>query len=207
VVLQAPAVTRTVSVDVETRVRRAVHELKSPTALIITAARNALEVNDLERARSALELIERVASRALDRTTTILEASSERSSCTPATFLRSLVQDSATSGLAVELSIDRDAEGIVITNEPAAFEALVQSLLENAAQHGDPAHPVRVRLERIGGELRLRVANRCAPVDRHTGQQLGLPLVQELARRMGGTLVVEARAGAYQVELHAPIGS
>ncbi len=184
--------------------RRAYHELRSPTALIVTVARNALEDNDLGRARSALELIERIADRTLSRVSTVLETAPASAFRRPGDFLRQLTSDSLRCGLPVELRVEGDAGNDEIRHEPAAFEALAQALVENAYLHGDSSRPIVLRLERTPSGLSFTVTNHCADADLHVGQRIGLPLAHDLADRMRGVLRAGLHAGVYQVQLSVP---
>ncbi len=194
----------TTTADVELRVRRAYHELRSPTALIVTVARHALDEHDPARARSALELIERIADRTLNRVSTVLDASAAPAFRRPSEFLRQLASDSVRCGLPVELIVDGGAANDEIRHEPAAFEALAQALVENAYLHGDPARPIVLRLERAPDGLSFSVTNHCADHDLHVGQRIGLPLAHDLAERMRGVLRTSLHAGVYQVQLSVP---
>lgn len=190
--------------DVALRLRRAYHEVKSPTALIITVARAALEQNDLARAHSALELIERVAQRSLARTATVLEVATGQTERTPSGFLQALVSDANRCDSNVELTVEDGARFARIRRSPAAFEALAQGLLENAQLHGDTTRPIELRLAMAGSELEFTVTNQCPEVDSYQGQQIGLHLAEDLAERMGGTLTVRSSAGGFVVRVAVP---
>ena len=190
--------------DFGLRLRRAYHEVKSPTALIISVARAALEQNDLARARSALEIIERVAERSLARTATVLEVATGQTERTPHGFLQELVADASRCDLNVTLTVEDSARFARIRQAPAAFEALSQGLLENAQLHGDPRRPIELRLALAGTDLEFTVSNQCAEVDRYRGQQIGLHLAEDLARRMGGTLTATSQAGCFEVRVTLP---
>jgi signal transduction histidine kinase len=194
--------------DVDLRVRRAYHELRAPTALIATVVRNALEQQDISSARSALELIERIAERTLNRVSTVLESPGTEARRSPAVFLRDLSRDTVNCGVALQLHIDGAAEGAAVLHDPAAFEALAQSLVENAQQHGEQGVPIEVALERLDGDtLLLAVRNAPATADHHRGRHMGLPLARELASRMHGDLHIDARPEAFTVRLTVPVHS
>lgn len=190
--------------DFELRIRRAYHEVKSPTALMITVARAALEQNDLARARSALELIERIGERALTRTATVLSVGAPDSGRSPIGFLRDLAVDADRCGVGVTLNVEDGARFARIERDPGAFEALAQGLLENAQFHGDSNTPIELRLSLVGSQLEFMVTNRCAQEDRHAGQRIGLHLAEDLAGRMGGALEARSRAGSFEVRVTVP---
>ena len=182
---------------------RAYHEVRSPTALIATVARSALEAADVGEARAALELIERIAGRALRRVATVLDSTGV-ASAHPSDRLGEIIADLRRCGLDVELRVDPRVAAAEIAHEESAFEALAQTLLDNAEAHGDPTCAVQVRLRRTRGGIRFTVANRPAHVARHSGHGVGLPLAVELTRRMGGTLNVRRGADKFVVQARLP---
>lgn len=188
----------------ERDVRRAHHELRSPVALIVTAARAAIEQGDAARAFSTLELIERTALRALDRITAVLEAPQPVASHRSAEFLRRLVTDAAASGRRFELLVDPRADGEQMLHDPRAFEAVAQNLIDNAFAHGDPSEPVRLHLGRDESALHLTILNRRSsqPV---AGYGIGLPLAFELVARQRGDLSAGPLGDDYRAELVVPI--
>ncbi len=187
------------------RVRRAYHEVKSPAALIVTVARAALEQDDPARARAALELIERIAERTLERVGSVFNAPMPVPARTPAQFLEGLVSDALRCDLQVSLVVGERASECRVRRDPAAFEALSQALMENAHLHGDPAFPIEVGLSRLPEGLELRVSNRRASEVRHVGQRIGLRLAEDLAARMGGSLRVSSRAAEFVVRVTVPV--
>ncbi len=190
--------------DEHLRIRRAHHELRSPTTLLITVARQALEERDLDDALAALELIERVASRTLTRVNAVLDESPDLAGLTPADFLRGLVADVRRCGWQVDLTVAPAAEGARVRHDPRAFEALAQGLLENAHVHGDPTRPIHLELARQGQELALAVENCPAAVDQHRGFGLGGPLAADLAARMRGRITTLTSFERFRVALTVP---
>ncbi|MCC6236397.1 MAG: HAMP domain-containing histidine kinase [Dehalococcoidia bacterium] len=190
--------------DEHLRIRRAHHELRSPTSLLITVARQALEERDLDDALAALELIERVASRTLTRVNAVLDEPAGPDGLAPADFLRGLVADVRRCGWRVDLTVAPAAEGARPAHDPRAFEALAQNLLENAQVHGDPAHPIHLELSLCGQELVFSVENSPAEVDQHRGFGLGGPLAAHLAARMRGRITTLASVERFRVALTVP---
>jgi two-component system osmolarity sensor histidine kinase EnvZ len=100
------------------------------------------------------------------------------------------------------------------------LERLLANLVDNALRHGRP--PVHVRIEQTGEQARIDVADHgpgIAPAaqarltqafargdaSRATpGAGLGLAIVQQIVRRMGGTLSFVADAGAPSVRVTLP---
>lgn len=203
-VAQLPKPQVIVEGDEHLRIRRAHHELRSPTTLLITVARQALEERDLDEALAALELIERVASRTLTRVNAVLDESAIPDGPAPAEFLRALVADVMCCGWRVDLTVTTGAEGARVRHDPRAFEALAQNLIDNAYVHGDPSGPIRLELSLRGQELAFSVENRLAEVDRHRGFGLGGPLATDLASRMGGCITTVASSESFRVELTVP---
>ncbi len=178
--------------------------MRSPVALIVTAARAAIEQGDTARAFSALELIERTALRALDRITAVLEEPQPAASHRPAEFLRHLVTDAAACGRPIELIVDPQADGEQLLHDPRAFEAVAQNLVDNAFAHGDPSEAVRLHLVRHESALQLTILNRRAsqPVP---GHGIGLPLAFDLVARQRGDLSAGPLGDHYRAELVVPI--
>lgn len=116
-------------------------------------------------------------------------------------------------------------EGIVLRSDRGRVEAIVSNLLSNAIRHGRP--PVRVRAQRSGATVtiavsdggdgvpeaeRERVFERFVRLDRargatHESNGLGLAIVRENARMLGGDVVMAADDGRTVVRATLPLRS
>ncbi len=98
-------------------------------------------------------------------------------------------------GLTLEL--DLPEEPCRVLAHPAALQAMVVTLLENALQHTARGGKVTVRVH--GNQLTVENA----PSHPNPGTGLGLRLVQTLARAQGGSVHLEAGAG-FRAKVHLP---
>ncbi len=103
----------------------------------------------------------------------------------------------------VGVRVRPDLEPVAL--DPAAEQALfriAQEGLSNAVRHSEAAE-IGVRLRQRGGEAELTVADdgRGFDRDRAAGHGLGLKLMAERVRELGGSLAVESRPGR-GTELH-----
>ncbi|TFZ07738.1 ATP-binding protein [Ramlibacter humi] len=124
-----------------------------------------------------------------------------------AAVLREIAQDSRIAHPSVEVALDAPFS-FVVPADAARLEQLLDNLLGNARQHGEPGHPVRVALRREGSDAVVSVANQGPPIPGELASQLfnpykrqsvgnernrgglglGLYIANEIARAHGGTL-------------------
>ncbi len=79
------------------------------------------------------------------------------------------------------------------------------NLFSNLRKYADPTHPVTIRAEDGPEAATVEVTNRLLPApDRADSHGLGVPTMQELMARSGGTLAVSAKDGVYRSVLAFP---
>ncbi len=126
-------------------------------------------------------------------------------------------------------------ESLQICADPGLIELMVLNLLSNSLRHAAPCTQISLRVHTAGemvilsvnddgcgipGEMLNTVMDRyrygTTPLEAHRGAGLGLTAVRAIARRLGGTLLLESREGfgtAVRVSLsraprqHAALGS
>jgi signal transduction histidine kinase len=202
----------------------AAHELKTPIAVLLGEAQDALRpATAREDRRRSLETIERTA-RGLAREAENL-LSLARADTAPAPPFQvvdfgAIVERSvqASRGIAalrtVQIDLFRE-NGASVRGDPAALFRLATNLVSNAAVYSDPGTSVEVIAGTRGGEVffevrdrgpgvpetdRSRIFERFVRLDsaraRHPeGSGLGLAIVQQVASTHGGRIEVEERSG------------
>jgi signal transduction histidine kinase len=189
----------------------AYHELRSPLGLLATAARSMVEDSTEQAIRDRCAVIVRTVERMLRTTEQVFGVARTAGDETPTRFLPSVVlaglirdMDLAAS---VELHIEPDAGQSAVFGSRGAFEALAQSLLNNAVDHGEPGAPITVELTREDGELTLSVKNRVTAVRRHNGLGVGLYLCRRLADQLGGDLSAGLEGQSYRAYFAVPVAT
>ncbi|HZY17842.1 MAG TPA: ATP-binding protein [Ramlibacter sp.] len=129
-----------------------------------------------------------------------------------AALVRDAAQDLMLGHPGVDVAVEAPAT-LEVPLDTGRVRQLLDNLLGNARQHGDPGRPIQVKLHEAGGHVRLSVANHAPPIapasrDRMFdaykpesldnsrnpgGLGLGLYIAREIARGHGGTLVYEYR--------------
>lgn len=105
------------------------------------------------------------------------------------------------------------SEGVLVRGDRGALRQLLLNLLDNAVKFGPPGQTVRVALARVNGSARLTVTDQGPGVPEgerariwepyfrgegaaHVGGSgIGLAIVRDLTRRLGGTVAVSRGAG------------
>ncbi|HKB14546.1 MAG TPA: ATP-binding protein, partial [Planctomycetota bacterium] len=118
----------------------------------------------------------------------------------------------------IRLEVDASA-GARVEGDPALLRRLVANLVDNAIRYSEAGGEILVRVEREGGWVRLRVADRGPGIDSEAlgkvfdrffrsdrartlnpeGTGLGLAFVRAVARAHGGEAHVAARFGGGSV--------
>lgn len=118
--------------------------------------------------------------------------------------LTTLVEERSQDGLAVDLVVDGDADGLSATVEAAVFR-IVQESLTNVALHS-ASRRARVRVC-LGHEVLVRVEDDGPAVrGASSSQGLGLLGMRERAALLGGTFRAGAHEGGFVVEAAIPRG-
>jgi len=120
------------------------------------------------------------------------------------------------------LGLDAPARLVLTQANALLLERLIGNLVDNALRHGRP--PVRIRLRSEGGDALVDVEDHgpgIPPAAREhltqafargdasrgtPGTGLGLAVVQQIVRRMGGTLEFAGESGVHRVRVRLPLG-
>ncbi|MGH2610983.1 MAG: sensor histidine kinase, partial [Tepidiformaceae bacterium] len=119
-----------------------VHELRSPLGYMATAAHLLAEESAEADVRTRCDVIERTARRMLRVTESVLEAAGVLASnvrpqrYSPAEVAAQVVDDARGLGIDIELAVQHPAASGVAWGVSAQLETLLQSLLNNALDHG-----------------------------------------------------------------------
>lgn len=189
----------------------AYHELRSPLGLLATAARSVVEDSTEQAIRDRCAVIVRTVERMLRTTEQVFGVARVAGDEPPSRFLPSvvlagLIRDMGPAA-ALELHIEPDAGSAAVFGASGAFEALAQSLLNNAVDHGDPAAPITVELVHENGALTLSITNRTTSVRRHNGLGVGLYLCRRLAEQLGGELSAGLEGQTYRASIRVPVAA
>ncbi|RYY78321.1 MAG: HAMP domain-containing histidine kinase, partial [Comamonadaceae bacterium] len=137
--------------------------------------------------------------------------------------VREAAQDVMLAHPGVEVIVDGPSP-LLVPIDVSRVRQLLDNLLGNARQHGEPGRPIHLKLHIDGGDVVLCVANRApeippearerlfdpykpASVDNERnpgGMGLGLYIAREIARGHGGQLVYEYRAPSVVFEVRLP---
>lgn len=181
------------------------HEMRAPLSLISTLARSADAAHDPELVNRYVSSIVRVA----DRTLRVISQMFD---------LRTSVEPGATTGLRhLAATIVEDHRiagrelgfayvGSEFTVMPAArplLEAVLQTLLANAFEHGDPSEPVRLSLTADADAVQIQVRNRIAE-ERRAGSGFGTSIAESLVARFGGSVARSERGDEFKATVSLP---
>lgn len=200
------------------RIAREVHDViahsLSVTMLHLTGARHALESGaDPAEAADALRDAERLGRQAMNdirRTVGLLapDAAGITEPMPGVADIPALVDDFSSAGLAAACEIGGDLASVSLATGLGLYR-ITQESLANVAKHA-PAAPVTVRVDVVGGDVRLVVRNAAgngaAPL--HGAPDvggLGLRGMEERARLLGGTFRAGPHDGGWVVEVTAPL--
>ena len=202
------------------------HELRNPLAPILTAVEVAREAELGDgRVRKAHDVVERQARHMARLVDDLLDVS--RITRGKVELRRERVELSEMIHHAVQtsrplidqrghsLSVDVPEEPLPLDADPARMEQVLTNLLNNAAKYTDPGGRISVRAERLGGEVRVAIADTGVGIPREMLHRVFEPFVQvkpELDRSRGGlglglTLVkmlVELHGGAVSARSDGP---
>lgn len=192
------------------RIAREVHDVIAHSMTVammhVTAARMAID-RDPQRAIETLEEAERLGRASLDevrRTVGLLRSESDRATdaaLPSASGVASLVADSRSAGVEVELEVDGDLDGV---EGPAglALYRVAQEAIANAAKHA-PGAPVHVSIV-VGDAVRARITNPIPRGLRAHGAGNGLIGMRERVQLLGGRVTAGPTSGRWTVECTIP---
>lgn len=184
----------------------ALHELRSPLGLVVTAARSAADDCDDEVLRRRCEVIVRAAERMLRTAQTVMSLAQsasllKRGTFDPAASVRAIVDDLAAIGVETRLLDETCAEEYAFDGVREQFETLVTSLLSNALDHAEPGTIVDVHLGCSGDEFAARISNELTERSRHAGLGVGNYIADQLAEMIPATLKRSTEEKRYAVEV------
>ncbi|MCC7362954.1 MAG: HAMP domain-containing histidine kinase [Dehalococcoidia bacterium] len=188
------------------------HELRSPLGLLATAARSAAEECDDENLKSRCEIIVRAAERMLRTAQQLLDLARgddgrEPEAFSPTDIILVIAADNTALGSTVETVITPAARRAWTLAVREVFEALMQSLVSNALDHGDPDVAPVVQVAAEEDALVVEVRNRVGTAKQHEGLGLGSYIARGLAEQLGARIeTIEARR-EHVVRLHLPVVS
>lgn|GEM_PF-3588779 len=107
--------------------------------------------------------------------------------------VRRVIEDMRWTGLRIEHHALQQSP--LVSGSQEDFECLLSSLLLNAWDHGDRAHPVVVNVFPGADRVTVSVRNRCSATQRHTGLGLGTVVVARLAERLDANVTYQERDG------------
>ncbi len=188
----------------------AYHELRAPLGLLATAARSAAEDCEDESLRKRCEIMVRAAERMLrtaQSVMTLAEGSqpAESQRIALSELVQRLAQDASALGFPVSA---KSCDFVGDVNVPQAqLETLLQSLLNNAFDHGSAncERPIEVSVRREGNCAVVEVANPVSLEERHHGLGAGTYLTARLAHQFGGMIEGCRDGDVYRASLLVPL--
>lgn len=189
----------------------AYHELRAPLGLVATAARSAAADCEDEELRKRCEIIVRAAERMLSTAQSVLSlaegslpAESER------VLLGSVVQRLAEEACALGVPAcltTGDDPGMMVDVPVSQLETLLQSLLNNAQQHGSdlPGEVIALAVHREGNCGVVEIKNRISSSVRHKGIGAGTYLANRIAAQFGGMIESSNDGEFYTASLIIPL--
>jgi len=199
-------------------VQDAAHEMRTPMAVISAQAHALAGAGNAEERERAQAHLENAIARASHLTQQLLELASfddaQRAQVREmdvAQLARQVIAQAAPAAIATRIELRLEApDSLVARIDVAAFQSILENLLNNALLHASGATQVAVALQPLHDNLLLGVEDDgpgIAPADREKvferfyrgadaqagGTGLGLAIVRQAAVRMGGS--VHAQAG------------
>ncbi|MGW0707407.1 sensor histidine kinase [Streptomyces sp. NPDC002643] len=193
------------------RIARELHDVLAHSISVINIQAGvglALLDSDPDQARTALTTIKAASKEALGEVRQVLDTlrtpgDAPRAPAPGLARLPELVEQAADAGLTVE--VEGEAPTLPPGTDLAAFR-IVQEALTNVVRHSGSRH-ARVRLERGGGELRLRIDDDGPATGTDAGGSgSGLMGMRERAAALGGTIEAGPRDdGGFRVLAVLPV--
>jgi signal transduction histidine kinase len=185
------------------------HELRSPLALVATAARSAAEECSDDYVRARCESIVRATERMLRTAARIMDIASaseatEQAPFSPREAVEEVIEDYRRLGAAIILEVDQARESAFGIR--AHLEALVCSLVGNAVDHGDPSFPILVSVACQGGVCRVSVRNAVRGQSEHRGLGLGSYIVEQFSRSLGASVTTSMSGSGYSAMVELACG-
>ncbi|MGC5567310.1 sensor histidine kinase [Streptomyces sp. FR-108] len=184
------------------RIARELHDVLAHSISVINVQAGvglALLDSDPQQARTALTTIKAASKEALGEVRQVLDTlrtpgDAPRAPAPGLDRLPELVEQAAGAGLTVAVE-NRDGHGKLSPGADLAAFRIVQEALTNVVRHSGSRH-ARVRVERTGGALRLRIDDDGpATGEEAGGSGNGLAGMRERAAALGGTIEAGPREG------------
>ena len=190
-------------------VTMAYHELRSPLALVATAAQSVASDCRDDDLRSRCLSIVRAAERMLRTAGRVMEVaqasnSGEIREFEPVSVLEDVLADYRALGVPVCLEVD-EPRFARVRSVPEHFEALICSLIGNATDHGTEGEPILVSVKSDAYFCDVTIANIVATSDRHLGIGLGSYIGERLASHLSATLRVERLGNSFAAHVSIPV--
>lgn len=187
----------------------AYHELRSPLGLLVTSAHAIADDAPDPAIRARVAVMARAAERMLRTASQVFEFAragtlGEPEPYRPAASVREIAADLGGLAVNLELDIAARADAIRLYGHRSAFEAIVQSLINNALEHGDATRPVTIRVADEPGSCTVTVENWLPGARRSRGLGAGLHLCRRLAAHLGAVLETEAGGDRFSARLLLP---
>lgn len=186
------------------------HELRSPLALLATAACCAAAESADDYVRSRCESIVRVADRMLRTAAQVIDmasASQASEECVyvPAEVVEAVVADYRELG--VNVAFEGPGERAATVGAPLHLEALISSLVGNANDHGDPSVPLVVSVANDRERCTIGVRNAIGSRRDHRGLGLGSYISSQLATFIGAQLTLTRSDTEHIATVEIPLRS
>ena len=213
----ARAETARVVADERLRIARELHDVVAHSMSLIAVQAGVgahLIHSDPAAAERALDVIADTSSEALAQTRSVIGLLRSGGDAQPSVpglvALEPLVQGVRDAGLPVELTVSGAVRDVPAAVDLAAYR-IVQESLTNAVRHA-PGRPVRVRLVRAAGELRIEVDDSASPAVAPAAVAgdagYGMVGLRERAHAVGGSFEAgPTPAGGFQVAASLPVGA
>lgn len=199
------------ALEQQRQVARDVHDVIAHTLAVtmlhITAARMAVQRDDLPTATRALEEAERHGRESMSDIRAMVrvlrgDASSSLGAAQPGfADLASLVTSWEASGMALEHRIALDAADLTPAAQASLYR-IVQEALTNAARHG--TRPVSLVIGPEADHIQMLVTNGLPADHAPSGPGAGITGMRERAEAVGGMLATGIVDGAWRVEARLP---
>ena len=184
------------------------HELRSPLALMATAARMAADDCGSDELRARCLSIVRTAERMLRTAGQVMVCAEAARDDVPSRFapvelIERVVHDYRGMGVAIELDLRGRARSFVY-GAPGQMEALLCSVVGNALDHGNPDLPVTISVTEGAHELIIEVRNQVGSARSHRGLGLGTYIGDRLAQALDASIDFARTDEAFTARITVP---
>jgi signal transduction histidine kinase len=185
------------------------HEIRGSLGLLATAAQSAADDATDQSVKYRCEAIVRTAERILQTALHVLdgarpsEEQPEPELFDPIEAASAAISDLGTLGMRVSLQVPPvTAE---MWGARAHLDALITSLLNNAADHSEPGTAIDVTVYAEDESVLIEIANTCASTRRHRGLGLGMYICAHLARELRADLQCQRHGDLFVSRIRLPL--